>query len=377
MIIYVLDESFGDIGVVDKYKSFLWVDRFTSSGDFQLVINKTSKNADLLVEGRHISIDAPFALGTDDYATRTRKVMKITTVQETNSREEKGVLTISGESLLGMFADRAIGTSLTPAGADYDTENTDMLEVVYTLIEKAIGNGALNLDAVLRAADTIPNTIIIRPTAWVTTTDDIQVAPGTLYERSTELCEKYSIGIDVGWVHFPWWADDAYQIVINLYLGKDRSSDQTDRDAVIFSQELGTLTNTKELRSIAGRKNVAYIYGKDVATTVTNETPEPTGWNRRVLIVNASDIAGTTTKAINKLKTRGRLELKKYKTVTAFDGEVPSNTKYKYGVDYFMGDIVEQQSSSGTKTKMRVTEFIRKMDGEGYSAYPTLTALDD
>lgn len=73
------------------------------------------------------------------------------------------------------------------------------------------------------------------------------------------------------------------------------------------------------------------------------------------------------------LVQRGKEELAKNRSLSAFDGELPSNSPYKYNSMYNLGDLIEMRNSDGVTNQMRVTEQIFVSDSEGERSYPTLT----
>lgn len=73
------------------------------------------------------------------------------------------------------------------------------------------------------------------------------------------------------------------------------------------------------------------------------------------------------------LQQKGKEELAKNRSLSAFDGELPANSPYKYNLGYNLGDLVEMHNSDGIANRMRVTEQIFVSDGEGERSYPTLT----
>jgi hypothetical protein len=75
------------------------------------------------------------------------------------------------------------------------------------------------------------------------------------------------------------------------------------------------------------------------------------------------------------LEQKGQDELTKHKPLKAMDGELPNNSKYRYGFDYELGDLVEMRNEDGLTNRMRVTEQIFVDDAQGERSYPTL-ALD-
>ena len=86
------------------------------------------------------------------------------------------------------------------------------------------------------------------------------------------------------------------------------------------------------------------------------------------------EITGTELVILNKALTqRGYDELAKNRQITAFDGELPSNSPYPYETSYQLGDLIELRSVDGFVNQMRVTEQIFVSDATGERAYPTLS----
>ena len=361
MDVYILDSEFNKVGVLDKYSSLIWTDRFASYGDFKLKIDPREKYADKLVRGGYLSN------GLRSMEEYGRELMRIETVEK-----KAGMLNVSGRSLVSFLLDRVIGSALNIGSYDYDNGGLyPPRMVLYELV-----NNACNA-ALMHADDKIPHIYVVSH-ATDTPVIDVVVKGGTVYQRVKETADAYDIGFSMYYKRDPSWADGIYNIVFDSYFGVNRTSQQLAVPEVIFGESLDTLTNTTELLSEQDYKNVAYVFGKDLSISIgIGDGARVTGFDRRVLAVEATDITGTTTKARENLTNRGIAELKKYNRVNAFDGELVLPLKYVYGVDYFMGDIVELRSASGTKSFRRVTEFIRASDASGERSFPTLTEIDE
>jgi hypothetical protein len=101
--------------------------------------------------------------------------------------------------------------------------------------------------------------------------------------------------------------------------------------------------------------------------------PTIAGFDRHILMVNATDITDTNaTTAMARMVQRGNEELSKNRVLAAFDGEINQNSNYKYMTDYHLGDMIEIRNQDGVANKMRVTEQILVQDAEGERQYPTL-----
>lgn len=85
--------------------------------------------------------------------------------------------------------------------------------------------------------------------------------------------------------------------------------------------------------------------------------------------------AAETAQYNSDLAQKGSEELAKYRSYSAFDGEITQLSPYKYRTHYFMGDLVEMRTDTGVANQMLVTEQIFASDESGEKAYPTL-AID-
>jgi hypothetical protein len=99
--------------------------------------------------------------------------------------------------------------------------------------------------------------------------------------------------------------------------------------------------------------------------------PAVEGLERRVMVVNASDITSTTGLDAA-LSQRGYEALANARVLQAFDGEISQSSQYVYGRDYNLGDVVETRNVDGVTNNMRVTEQIFVEDQNGERQYPTL-----
>jgi hypothetical protein len=193
----------------------------------------------------------------------------------------------------------------------------------------------------------------------------------TVYEAIKQICEIYGLGFRLVRNY------DNGELFFNVYAGDDKTTSQTDLEPVIFDLSLDTLLSNTEYTSTKDLKNVAYVFSPNGFATVYSGTADETtsGLDKRVLFVDASDIqtpAGSTLQS--QLEARGRQELSNYRTLFAFDGEIPTFGGYVYDSDYKLGDIVEVRNENGYTNVKRVTEQIFSDDAQGEKSYPTLSS---
>lgn len=77
------------------------------------------------------------------------------------------------------------------------------------------------------------------------------------------------------------------------------------------------------------------------------------------------------------LTQRGTEELGENTSVTAFEGETETTIMFKYGEDFFNGDIVQIANEYGHETKARILEIVTTENEDGTSVYPTFKTITD
>lgn len=359
MDLYMLDPLLRRETVVDRYKSLIWTERFQSAGDFELIVQSTLDNRQRYKANKWLALSESY------------RCMKIETVEDATDDDGANLLKITGPSIEIILDDRVAFNVKDDLTAHPKWVITDVpAEIARKVFTDICVTGVLDIhdvipfiaDVDLLPADTIPEP-----------TDDItaEIEPDSVYNVIQNICELYDLGFRL-LRNF-----DNSQLVFNIYAGSDRTSQQVDVPAVIFSPDLENLKNTTELKSISGVKNIAYVYSNLGFEEVValDVDPSVVGFERQVMVVKMDDIAeGTSAGVVTALmQQKGREELAKVRSFQGFDGEVNQNSQYKYGTDYQLGDLVELHGKDGIAVNMRVTEQIFVSDEEGERSYPTLS----
>lgn len=364
--------SFRVVGMVDNFNSFIWTERFYECGDFELSVAYTQPISALVREGRFISIGKEMPGGYSTTKTKTVTVARIDKVEIIDDADEGFMIKASGETLLTILKERRLGSSMTVGGSDLDVDDYNAYNLQRLVALRAIGPSPT-----LSAKDAIPGLVVEELGTPPTTVSDFSFEPSTSYEVISDIASTYNIGISLGLSASVSTTEDCWDLYnvprYRIYIPRDRTTNQTVFPPVVFDREYDTLNHSNEVRSVTDYRNIAIVYGKSKVLKTPNKfVTEPFGFYRRIIGVSATDISGTTAKAKNKLANRGNVQLSKSKKSYAVDGEIPNPSKFQYDKDYFMGDIVELRSPTGTIGSMRVVEFIRVHDKEGERSYPTL-----
>lgn len=358
MEIYTLDPLLRRQYVLDRFISLIWTERFSTYGDFEFHIWSTTDTR------TRLTADTLLAMSDSNY------VMRIESVEDDVDAQGERLLTVKGRSLEAILLDRVAKESLvdlttSPQWTITDTPANIARKVFHDICVTGILNAGDVIPSVVEgtfvSASTIPE-----PSTPVT----ISITPTTVYDViSNTICATWDLGMRM------LRKDSTGQIYFDIYTGSDRTTAQTALTPVVFSPELDNLQNTKELTTIDQAKNVAYVFSTAGFQMVYPSGVDPAvqGLERRVLVVDASDITtSTTTNVPAALTQRGYEALAAARTYKGFDGEISQNSQYVYGRDYNLGDLVEMRNTDGVVNNMQVTEHIFVSDGQGERSYPTL-----
>lgn len=373
MEVYTLDALLRRITVTDVFQSMIWTERWAEVGDFELVVSSTRDNRSLFTTGTRIAINQSY------------RVMTIETVEDSVAEDGRATLTIKGRSIEMVLDDRAAWT--TPDKLATITIGTTK-EVKKWILNGTPGNVIRQMfDSICRTGllsvyDKIP---LLQPGS-IFPTDTIgepvdsitwEVEPGrSLYSAIKELCDIYELGFRLV------RNADTSQLYFDIYSGTNRTTRQDDFPAVVFSRELDNLQNPTTFDSIADSKNTAYVWSEQGFEVVHSPgvDPEVEGLDRKAIHVIADNLTDpnnanwvpTAAEISAYLIQKGRDELAKHQSWSAFDGEHSKSSDYQYGIHYNLGDLVEMRNSDGASNNMRVTEQIFVHDEQGERSYPTL-----
>ena len=207
---------------------------------------------------------------------------------------------------------------------------------------------------------------------------DAQYTGDNLYDVISKICSERSIGFKVT-------LNDNKQFVFKLYAGADRSYDQEINPYVIFSPKFENIINSNYVESKSALKTVTLIGGEGEGSARRYTTVGGgNGLNRRELFTDARDISSdvgngvtlTNAEYIAQLQQRGREKLAENTDVTSFEGQVETTVMFKYGEDFFNGDVVQIANEYGHETKARIIEIVMSEDEEGSSVYPTFKTIE-
>lgn len=360
MDIYALNKNFESIAVIDSYESLIWTDRYDEFGDFEIVLSPDSSLMESLIVGNYL-------WRKDSEHTMIIKTVKITTDAVNGSRA-----TISGESLESILRDRVIA------------ERTSINDKLQNGIKKLITSAIISP---LNGSRRISNFVFKDSTDSRITNLNLegQYFGENLYDAIAEICTNEHVGFKVT-------LNSSNQFVFELYMGLDRSYDQSDNVYVVFSPYYDNLVNSEYSYDVTNVRNVAYICGEEDDDAgnkqIVAETGSASGLDRREIFVDGSSLkrsysSGTNEKVTlteseyrKQLIQKGDEELAEYYEEENFDGQIASGIQWELGKDYFMGDIIHIENEYGNSSKARIVEMITSEGPGGLEFYPSFENVE-
>lgn len=369
MDIFVLNTNFEKIGVIDTYISLIWTDRYDESGDFEIILPIDLLNLDIIKEDNYLIID------------ESEHVMIIEDINITTDVEDGKRLKITGRSMEQILDRRIIWnkTSFTRTYAN-DSDTVGTPPNLQNGIKKILNENIISPEISARRID---NFIFEESTDPLITklTFEAQYRGESIYEVISSLCIENRLGFKIT-------INSENKLVFKLYAGIDRTYDQLENPHIVFSPSNDNLFNGSYRKSKLSFKNVTLVAGEEPETEGETQTTivvgNELGINRREVFTDASGVSSkvddtTLTDAQYKahLKQKGVDTLIENQEIEAFDGEVETTIMYRYGEDFFMGDIVQLEDEYGHEGQAYISEFIISQNESGINMYPTFITLQE
>lgn len=352
--IYVLDQSFNLVGVIDEYVSIIWRPSYSEVGDFEIYLGASQKAIDLLKQNNYVVRSSDVSV--EDGVATYEKVMIIKNIQLITDVENGDFISVTGRELKYLLHQRIVWSQTNLSGTAEDA------------IRQLVDENAINPTDTNRV---IPN-LALGVSAGLTDTIEKQVTGEHLDTAITEICTTYNYGWDIFVTN--------NTLVLVVYTGLDRSYGQSERPYVVFSDDFENLYNTDYQLITESYANTTLIGGEGeglerIYTTVGYEN---SGLERYETFTDARDISqnlGSENEIaiatyLNLLTERGRETLAGLSYTEGFSGEVLSKVAFKYGEDFFIGDIVTVINKYGIQKNVRVLSAIESEDENGVKLLP-------
>lgn len=387
---WILDENFNSIAILDHFESFIWADRYNEVGDFEIYMPTEVAFFSELLINRYL------------WFKESEKLMIIEDLTIDTDPEAGDHLTVTGRSLESIL-ERRIIWNLTTLDGNLQNGIKRLLEE--NVILPSIRNR------------TIPNfTFRASTDSRITSLKYANQFRGeNLLEVITGICQ----GENLGWRILPDW-DNAPGFIFELYLGQDRSFEQTANLPVVFSNKYENLLATNYYESERDYKTDALVVATnnevERKAEVSRTSPGVFGLKRREIFVSGQLEVEIPEPPPNEPEDTdddgriGRLEQREWQTkwdeynatieanengyssqlidqgkdalaetaiTISFNGEADVHVQFVYGKDFWMGDIVQVLNEYQKEARCRITELVMTHDATGETIVPTFTNVED
>ena len=360
MDLTILNTDFIPQHIIDVYKSFIWTDRYSSYGDFEVYIPMSIETIRKFQQGYYLQF------GNSEHA------MIIENIQITTDVENGAFLIVTGRSLESILLRRIVWAQTNFAANAYIQNMVSKL-LNDAIISPSIANRKISNFVFKSSSDSRISTL--------RTTGELQFTGDNLYDAIKKICDLYGLGFKIT-------INDSAKFEFELYMGLDRSYAQSALPYVSFSPNFDNLINSDYKVDVANYKNVTLVAGEGEGVdrkTAVVDTLGASGLDRYELYTDARDLStntdsGTLTddQYTAVLINRGRNKLTENKIESDFSAKVDYQTMYIYGRDFTMGDIVQFENEFNLQSRVRVTEFIQSDSPDnGVEQYPTFETIEE
>lgn len=349
MIVYFLNPRTLDVvGLIDDYKTLVWSERYNEFGDFELSLPIQY-------------FDKEFIQIRNLLMVEDSSVLMILEDIKIQRDLEESLIVLSGRSVEAYLNMRV----------NLERKNWDCKigEMVYNLLWQNIQNP-------------------VDPKRYFSVIDDTQVLPPErlipdknirgLVERDTlyNIFRQYCVVTDTGFK----FTKIGNKLQFRLYEGTDRSLFQEERTPVIFSREFGNLVSTNRYESHRDRLTTVYIYTdvpeypeyswrqqQRLGATIQQDNKRYEGYYEARVDTNISgEDWYVGSKVLEQIANQGRDYMEHNgKVKLLIDGEFDLQGNFKFGTDFFMGDLL-QVVENDESLRARLVEVIRSDSADGY-----------
>lgn len=364
MEFFTLDRGFLKTEILDAFTSAIWTERYFGNGDFQLVVPATPDMFALFPKGQFVS------------SSGSKEVMIVETLDS-----KEGVLTIKGTNLLQFLKQRFIRVSASHAERYWYVADEYPGKLLWDIIYYMCVQGSYPVgiadpsDMVIPGLDLDSYDTSDPPEAF-------SIPYGTVYDAIYTIATAYKTGMSLTLASA---TEDGYSILFKSYKGVNRTSTQSDVPIVRFGSSTDSLSDIEEIESIANYVTNAYAFAPNNTLGMTTAghsvvSGSPSGFDLRAVMIFDEDITtdnfgGDPALLLAVLNIKAANTLNTMKIVHSVDGQIIPQEGFTYGVDYFLGDVIEMEGDSGVVQPAMITEYIRSQDSAGETAYPTVELI--
>jgi hypothetical protein len=353
--IRILSPQLDLLAEIDNYESLLFTRRWHEVGEFELRINRHKKHTELLQRGNLIMLGA----SRNKVGIIRHREIEL----DENGKASENWL-VKGIALKGVVAQRI---TVPPVGDSHDRANGS----AETVMKHYVNNHVVNpvdtkrkIDMIVIASDQQRGSNISWESRFKNLADEL-----------IEISKASGLGWDVilDFERKKW--------VFDVFVGRDLTVNQSVNPPVIFSPQFESLKQLSFVESDFNYRNYGYIAGQgEGEDRRVVEVGEAEGLSRIETFIDARDIseqdedqqALPEEQVIAKLRERGQQKLLEFAQEFFLEGQILTNSPFKYEIDYDLGDIVTIQNREwGITRDARITEIKEIYEPGGFQIEAT------
>lgn len=348
------DNKYELIGQIDEIESLLIVYKYVSVSTFTLTVPYTPQVSSYLQVDNMLTIHSPETLGvenTESFIITTKKL-----------EESNGVVTlqVSGKNPLFWLSNRLC---LLPNYGFTDT-TPEVIAKTY------VANNCAQYAPTQRQypnLTTAPVQGLGAPITFTNTED---------YPTILEVCETVLNARNLGQNVTFNLSTQTFQY--NVFGGADRTINQSQNSAVVFSPNLNNLQSQSYTHSISNFANVVYVYGQIGDTTETVIVGEASGFNRYETSTSGTLEQGSTvTLTKNNYKevftVIGENTLVTQAETKNLIGTIQLSSDFQLNIDFSLGDSVTYLNNQwGIQENVMIRELRLQYSTNGFIAQASL-----
>lgn len=346
--VHIFDTSLEYIGMIEDYHSLNWAERYAEIGDFELEVPIEWETSPLIDFGNFLWI-------------KSSDQLMIIEEKKVSSAGEKTSILITGQSAESLLKRRVL---------QYNTEIDGPAEInMYWFVTDNLTDPVASERKITLFETGVPEMIL--PAVW-----DDALEPQSVYDAVSLMAKVCGFGFKVVCADF---TVDSPKLTFYVYEGMDRSYAQTDNVWIIFADKFNNVVDSSFFSSEKGMITIVWLLTEDTSPVfddfwvyLPGSEPEDLDRIERVLETNLSrdmtDPPMSGTKFYEVVDQRGMNFIKENGPYGLLEGDFDVQFNYKYGEDFFMGDIV-QCNLHGQEVGCRVIELVRSYTPEGEKTY--------
>lgn len=348
------DNKYELIGQIDEIESLLIVYKYVSVSTFTLTVPYTPQVSSYLQVNNMLTIHSPETLGvenTEPFIITTKKL-----------EESNGVVTlqVSGKNPLFWLTKRQC---LLPNYGFTDT-TPEVIAKTY------VANNCAQYAPTQRQypnLTTAPVQGLGAPITFTNTED---------YPTILDVCETVLNARNLGQNVTFNLSTQTFQY--NVFNGADRTINQSQNSAVVFSPNLNNLQSQSYTHSISNFANVVYVYGQIGNTTETVIVGEASGFNRYETSTSGTLEQGSAvTLTENNYKevftVIGENTLVTQAETKNLIGTIQLSSDFQLNIDFSLGDSVTYLNNEwGVKENVMIRELRLQYSTNGFIAQASL-----